>query len=105
MGYKLSDNEEKMFAGKGISDKHPRTCIGYTRDHKLIIMVIQGRFPGVAEGATLQHEAQLLLDLGCVEALNLDGGGSSCMLINGKATITPSDKGLQRAVPAVFIIN
>jgi exopolysaccharide biosynthesis protein len=101
----ITNNEEKMFAGKGISDKHPRTCIGYTKDHMLVIMVIQGRFPGVAEGATLQHEAQMLLDLGCVEALNLDGGGSSCMLINGKATITTSDKGLQRAVPAVFLIN
>ncbi|MEO5985162.1 MAG: phosphodiester glycosidase family protein [Ferruginibacter sp.] len=100
----ITNNEEKMFAGKGILDKHPRTCIGYTKN-KLIIMVIQGRFPTLAEGATLQHEAQMLLDLGCIEGLNLDGGGSSCMLVNGKPTITPSDKGIQRAVPAVFIIK
>jgi exopolysaccharide biosynthesis protein len=46
-----------------------------------------------------------MVGLGCVEALNLDGGGSSCMLINGKETIWPSDKGQQRAVPAVFIIK
>jgi len=37
--------------------------------------------------------------------LNLDGGGSSCMLVNGKETIKPSDKEGQRAVPAVFIIK
>ncbi|HMK03963.1 MAG TPA: phosphodiester glycosidase family protein [Ferruginibacter sp.] len=101
----ITNNEELKFAGKAINDKHPRTCMGYTKDGRLIIMVIQGRFPGIAEGASLTQEAQLLKDLGCVEALNLDGGGSSCMLINGKETITPSDKGQQRPIPAVFIIR
>jgi exopolysaccharide biosynthesis protein len=102
---KITNNEELKFTGKAINDKHPRTCMGYTKDGRLIVMVIQGRFPGIAEGATLTQQAQLLVDLGCVEALNLDGGGSSCMLINGKETITPSDKGGERAVPAVFIIK
>ncbi|WP_460551416.1 phosphodiester glycosidase family protein [Ferruginibacter profundus] len=102
---KITNNEELKFTGKAIEDKHPRTCMGYTSDGRLIVMVIQGRFPGIAEGATLTQEAQLLKDLGCVEALNLDGGGSSCMLINGKETITPSDKVGERPVPAVFIIK
>ncbi len=101
----ISNNEERMFVGKGINDKHPRTAMGYTAQGKLIILVIQGRFEKLAEGATLTQEAQILKDLGCVEALNLDGGGSSCMLVNGKETITPSDKTGQRAVPAVFIIR
>ena len=68
-------------------------------------MVIEGRNAGVAEGANLLQAAKLMANLGCEEALNLDGGGSSCMLINGKETIKPSDKGLQRAIPAVFIIR
>jgi hypothetical protein len=102
---KITNNEELKFTGKAIEDKHPRTCMGYTKDGKLIIMVIQGRFPGIAEGATLTQEAKLLIDLGCVEALNLDGGGSSCMLVNGKETIKPSDKEGERAVPAVFLIS
>jgi hypothetical protein len=102
---KITNEEELKFTGKAINDKHPRTCMGYTNDGYLIIMVIQGRFPGIAEGATLQQEAKLLLDLGCVEALNLDGGGSSCMLVNGKETIKPSDKGNERPVPAVFLIQ
>ena len=79
--------------------------MGYTKKGKLIILIIQGRFPGIAEGATLEQEAKILKDLKCVEALNLDGGGSSCMLVNGKETIKPSDKEGQRAVPAVFIIR
>jgi len=102
---KITNNEELKFAGKAIDDKHPRTAMGYTRDNKLIILVVQGRFPGIAEGATLGQEAKILQDLGCWEALNLDGGGSSCMLINGKETIKPSDATGQRAVPAVFIIK
>ena len=102
---KISNNEEMKFAGNAIYDKHPRTVMGYTANHKLIVMVIEGRNPGKAEGATLTQAAQLMADLGCIEALNLDGGGSSCMLINGKETIMPSDKGLQRAIPAVFIIK
>ena len=102
---KITNNEELKFAGKAIGDKHPRTCIGYTTDGYLIIMAIQGRFPGIAEGATLEQGARILVGIGCVEALNLDGGGSSCLLINGKETIQPSDKGGQRPVPAVFLIS
>lgn len=101
----VTNNEEVLFTGKGIQDKHPRTAMGYTQDGKLIIMAIQGRFPGVAEGATLPQEARLLIDVGCMEALNLDGGGSSCLLVNGKNTIQPSDKEGQRPVPAVFIVR
>ena len=86
-------------------ERNPRTAMGYTRDGRLIILVVQGRTPGVAAGATLQQEAQLLLQLGCYEALNLDGGGSSCLLVNGKETIQPSDREGQRPVPAVFLIR
>jgi hypothetical protein len=101
----ISNEEEMMFAGKAIADKHPRTAMGYTKAGKLIIMVIQGRAPGEAEGATLIQEANMLLSLGCYEALNLDGGGSSCMLVNGKETIKPSDAAGQRPVPAVLMIK
>jgi exopolysaccharide biosynthesis protein len=102
---KISNNEELKFAGNAINDKHPRTAMGYTKDNKLIILAVQGRFPGIAEGATLTQQAKIFQDLGCWEALNLDGGGSSCLLVNGKETIKPSDATGQRAVPAVFIIT
>lgn len=101
---KISNNEELKFAGKAINDKHPRTAMGYTKNGKLIILMIEGR-NNIAHGATLEQEAKILRDLGCWEALNLDGGGSSCMLVNGKETIKPSDVTGQRPVPAVFIIR
>jgi len=99
----VSNNEELKFGGKAINDKHPRTAMGYTAGGQLIILVIEGR-NNEAHGATLVQEARILKDLGCVEALNLDGGGSSCLLVNGKETIRPADK-KQRSVPAVFIIK
>jgi exopolysaccharide biosynthesis protein len=79
-------------------------AIGYTRNRRLIILAIQGRYPGVAEGATLEEEAHILIDLGCVEAMNLDGSGSSCMLVNGKETFPPDKEG-ERPVASVFIVE
>jgi len=100
---RITNKEEVMFVNGG-ADRHPRTAMGYTPDGKLIILMVEGRNPGIAEGMTLKQEAQVLQELGCMEALNLDGGGSSCLLINGKETIKPSDKEGQRAVPGVFLI-
>jgi exopolysaccharide biosynthesis protein len=79
--------------------------MGYTKEGALIIMVIQGRMKGIAVGATLTETAMLLKDIGCVGAINLDGGGSSCMLVNGKETIKPSDPTGQRPLPAVFYVS
>jgi hypothetical protein len=101
----ITNDEERMFTGKARHDRHPRTAMGYTADGDLIVLVVEGRNKGIAEGASLVHLANILVDLGCVEALNLDGGGSSCMLINGRQTIKPCDKEGQRAVPGVFIVQ
>lgn len=101
---RVTNEEEGLFI-HGEKDMHPRSAIGYTRDGRLIVLAVQGRTPGVAAGVTLAQEGKILHDLGCYEAINLDGGGSSCMLVNGKETIHPSDKGGERPVPAVFLIT
>jgi hypothetical protein len=99
---------EELFNGpSGISpdSNQPRTAIGVTVDKKMITFVCEGRqmTEGVA-GLTTADVANVLLDLGCVEAINLDGGGSSCMLINGRQTIKPSD-GAQRRVGSTIMIK
>jgi Phosphodiester glycosidase len=103
----ITNNEEHLFLGKkgAEEDKHPRTAMGITADNKIIILVVQGRTAKVAEGMSLTQLATTLKDIGCMNALNVDGGGSSCMLINGKPTIQVSDKEGQRPVPSVFIIK
>ena len=104
----ISDRQEQLYPGEGSEGREgehlPRTAMGYTRDGRLIVLTVQGRSADAA-GITLQEEAEILHDLGCYEALNLDGGGSSCLLINGKETIRPSDASGQRPVPAVFLVK
>lgn len=100
----ISNNEEMKFSGKAINDRHPRTAMGYTADNKLVVLVCEGRAENAA-GLSLIQLAKVMKEIGCVEALNLDGGGSTCMLINGKETNTPSSKGEQRQIPSVFLIK
>jgi uncharacterized protein YigE (DUF2233 family) len=99
----ITNKEEQIFYNQ--NELRPATAMGYTNDDRLIILVVQGRFSGIAEGITLTEEAKILKNLNCYEALNLDGGGSSCMLMNGMQTIVPSDKEGQRAVASVFMIK
>jgi exopolysaccharide biosynthesis protein len=61
--------------------RHPRTALGVSRSgNKVWIVVTDGRQAGYSEGATLTEMAQLLLDLGAYNAINLDGGGSSALV-------------------------
>lgn len=78
----------------------PRTCIGQKADGKIVLIVVQGRTTNNA-GMTAQELAQTMLDLGCINAFNLDGGGSSEMIVNisgvQKIVNQPTD-GRERAV-------
>ena len=96
--------EDEMTASD-LYPANPRTAIGYTGDNKIILFVCEGRNKTPdTPGFTLEETANILKDLGCVEALNLDGGGSSCMLVNGQETIKPSD-GSQRAVTSAIVLK
>lgn len=97
---------EELFngdSGIGPDIYAPRTAVGISADSKLVLFVCEGRemTEGV-KGLTTEEVAKVLYSLGCTEAINLDGGGSSCMLLGGKETIKVSD-GSERAVgSAVF---
>lgn len=86
--------------------RHPRTAIGLKADRKqLVLFVCEGRnMTKDVPGYTTGEVAQILLDYGCVDAVNLDGGGSTLMLVNGKETLKPSD-GKQRAVASCVYIK
>jgi exopolysaccharide biosynthesis protein len=72
--------EERLTA---ITGRNPRTAIGYTQDNVMIMVTVDGRKEG-SSGATLAELAQLMKELGCYEAINLDGGSSTVMLADGK---------------------
>lgn len=97
--------KEEYFYGIGPESSQPRTAIGVTADSKMMFFVCEGRemTSGVV-GLTTAEVAGVLMGLGCVEAINLDGGGSSCMLVNGKETIKVSD-GSQRAVASTVMLK
>lgn len=81
------------------SARPPRTVIGNTTDNKIILFVCDGR-QTYSDGATLLELAQILKGIGCINALNLDGGGSSAIIAGGTLLNKPSD-GTERAVPSV----
>ncbi len=57
--------------------KHPRTALGVKADGSVFFTVIDGRQPGFSEGVTLNDLGKIMKDLGAVDAINLDGGGST----------------------------
>lgn len=104
--YKNTWENELFDAASGIGPtiNNPRSAIGTTPSGHLIFFVCEGRNKTPdTPGLTLENVADLLLDLSCTEAINLDGGGSSCMLINGEETIIPSDNN-QRPITTMVAI-
>ena len=81
--------EEKLSA---IGGRNPRTAIGYTKDNNLILITADGR-EGSSIGLTLYELANLMKQLGCVNAMNLDGGGSTVMYVNGSVVNKPHEQG------------
>ena len=83
--------------------RHPRTAIGWSGGKRLIFFVCDGRQPLWSMGMTLPELAGTLRELGCVEALNLDGGGSTTFVVQDKTLNRPSD-GRERNVSSIFAI-
>ena len=75
-----------------VGGRNPRTAIGYTKDNHLIMLTADGR-EGASIGLTLNELAELMKQLGCVNAMNLDGGGSTVMYVNGQVVNKPAVQG------------
>jgi len=96
--------DEEVFWGSGVSNTglDPRSSIGYTANKHLILLVADGRQAGVSAGASLPQMANILYNLGCVEALNCDGGGSTQLATKDAYINTPSES--YRSIPSVWAI-
>lgn len=89
-------------------NRHPRTMVGLNGSGHLLFVVVDGRQPGYAEGMSLFELRALARSLGCTDALNLDGGGSSTMVIAGEdgngVVNRPSGK-VERPVPSILFVR
>ncbi|WP_299823755.1 phosphodiester glycosidase family protein [uncultured Pontibacter sp.] len=70
--------------------RHPRTAIGYLNENTILMMVVDGR-QQASVGVTMDELAQMMLEVGCYEAVNLDGGGSSAMVAADEVVNIPVD--------------
>jgi len=82
----------------------PRTAVGLRDDGTLVFVVADGRQPGISDGLTGRELAQELLALGLKNAVNLDGGASSELIINGEIMNSPS-AGRERMLAAGFVVR
>ena len=89
----------------------PRTAVGITADGKVIFYVLDGRQSGYSYGSKIATLAQRMKELGCVDAINLDGGGSTSMagVYPGSDTMSvinsPSDGSLRKVANFLFLQN
>jgi exopolysaccharide biosynthesis protein len=70
----------------------------------LVLVTVDGRQPRKSVGLTLEELAQLMIELGCREALNLDGGGSTTLVIRNRVVNSPSDQSGERPVSDALLI-
>ncbi len=82
----------------------PRTLAGVNRNGELVLVVVDGRNPGISEGITGLQAAQLMLDAGCTDAAFLDGGASSTLVLGGKVANVPSG-GEERGVAHSILLT
>ena len=84
--------------------KHPRTGIGFSKDSTLIYFItVDGRQES-SSGMTLMEFADLMIDEGIYQGLNLDGGGSTTMVVNNKVVNSPSDMTGERKVGNCIVL-
>jgi hypothetical protein len=83
---------------------NPRSAIGVTADGHILLATVDGRHRKWSAGMTMLRWAQTMKRLGAVYALNLDGGGSTTMVVNGKVVNRPSDEYGPRGVSSAILV-
>lgn len=103
----VAGKEVLVHKGKAVatakSSRAPRTMIGWNAAGDVLLVTADGRQPGRAEGFSLAEAADLMRKLGAVEAINLDGGGSTTFVKKGKVVNRPSSSGRHERRVAVAI--
>lgn len=104
-GGPLADNED-VARSSFATTRHPRTAVAFDTDARVMWMiVVDGRQGSYSSGMTLAELTEVLLALGADEAINMDGGGSSVMVIGRRPTSRPSDAEGERRVANALAVT
>lgn len=95
-GQRLEEPEKESISRVFFLARHPRTAAGVRADGTLLFVTVDGRRPKTSVGMSIPELTDLMLELGCVSAINLDGGGSTTMVIEGQVANRPSSSGGDR---------
>ena len=95
-GAPVTDWTSESFSRVFALARHPRTALGVRADGTLLLLAVDGRDAGHSVGMSLSELTALLRELGAVDAINLDGGGSTTMVVNGEVVNRPSDPAGER---------
>jgi hypothetical protein len=100
----VTDVREKMIPTFA-TELHPRTAMATLADGRALLLVADGRHPPERVGMALDQLARMLIELGAREAINLDGGGSTAMVVQGKLVNVPSDPTGERPVSDAIVVR
>lgn len=93
---------DKNMGNSSIQNSNPRTGVGMISPNHYVFVVVDGRKDGYSKGMTLNEFSKLFQDLGCTEAYNLDGGGSSTMYFMGRVVNNPLGKNQEREISDIL---
>lgn len=87
----LRDGVSALGENAALTRRAPRTAAGVTADGTLLLVTVDGRESRVSAGATLSEAADLMASLGAENAVGLDGGGSTTVVVGGKLRNRPRE--------------
>jgi exopolysaccharide biosynthesis protein len=93
------------FGNHSIQGNQPRTGIGIIDANHYVFIVVDGRSTSYSRGANLTEFAQMFKDLGCTDAYNIDGGGSSTMYFMGRVVNNPLGRNKERGTSDILFIG
>jgi hypothetical protein len=100
----IAGSDRAMFYNEWYLRRNARTAAGVTADGRLILMAADGDRPGHSVGLTIDETAHVMRDLGAVDAVNLDGGGSTTMVVEQRLRSRPSDAAGERPVGDALVV-
>lgn len=93
---------DKNIGNSSIQNSNPRTGVGIISPNHYVFVVVDGRKEGYSKGMTLNEFSKVFEDVGCTDAYNLDGGGSSTMYFMGRVVNNPLGKNQEREISDIL---